>query len=311
MRLLFTHARNFNFRPRWLARVDQCGTGGAYPFRREHPISRILIRIYAPACAWALRWRWAVIARRACAGADHDPVYNQLGSEFMPPLDEGTLLFMPSTLPGISLTEAQRLMQIQNRIIRTFPGSADHPRQGRTRGDIHRSGATVHDGDGGGAEAARRVAQGGHVVHQLGARMERCRCSGGSRRPISTDQLVEEMNEKLKLPGVSNAWTMPVKGRIDMLTTGIRTPVGVKVFGADIHTIERLGTEIERVLPAVQGTRSVFAERTGGGYFVDFDWNRDALARYGLTIDDAQAVVMNAVGGETVTTTVEDANATR
>jgi Cu(I)/Ag(I) efflux system membrane protein CusA/SilA len=122
---------------------------------------------------------------------------------------------------------------------------------------------------------------------------------------ISTDELVDEMNQALQLPGTSNAWTMPVKGRIDMLTTGVRTPVGVKIYGADIRTIERLGAEMERLLPSVQGTRNVFAERTSGGYFVDFDWNRDALARYGLSIDDAQAIVMNAVGGETVTTTVE------
>ena len=113
------------------------------------------------------------------------------------------------------------------------------------------------------------------------------------------------MNKALQLPGVSNAWTMPVKARIDMLTTGIRTPVGVKIFGADVNTIERLGAELERVLPSVQGTRNVFAERTGGGYFVDFDWHREALARYGLSVEDAQALVMNAVGGDNVTTTVE------
>src|SRR5258708_30124179 len=113
------------------------------------------------------------------------------------------------------------------------------------------------------------------------------------------------MNEALKLPGVSNAWTMPVKARIDMLTTGIRTPVGIKIFGSDINEIERLGREMERLLPSIVGTRNVFAERTGGGYFLDFDWNRDALARYGLSIDDAQAIVMNAVGGENVRTTLE------
>jgi Cu(I)/Ag(I) efflux system membrane protein CusA/SilA len=117
--------------------------------------------------------------------------------------------------------------------------------------------------------------------------------------------LVEQMNQALQLPGVSNAWTMPIKARIDMLTTGIRTPVGIKIYGADIREIERLGTEIERLLPQVAGTRSVFAERTGGGYFLDVDWNRDALARYGVSIDDAQAVVMSAVGGENVTTTIE------
>ena len=113
------------------------------------------------------------------------------------------------------------------------------------------------------------------------------------------------MNTALRLPGVSNAWTMPIKARIDMLTTGIRTPVGIKVFGADVTVVEQIGRQIERVLPAVAGTRSVFAERTGGGYFLDFKWNRAQLARYGLSIDTAQGVVMNAIGGDNVTTTVE------
>ncbi|MGC4084486.1 MAG: efflux RND transporter permease subunit [Vicinamibacterales bacterium] len=122
---------------------------------------------------------------------------------------------------------------------------------------------------------------------------------------LSTDALVQQMNEALKLPGTTNAWTMPIKARIDMLTTGVRTPVGVKIYGADIREIERIGTQIETVLQTVAGTRSAFAERTSGGYFVDFAWKRDELARYGLSIDDAQMVVMSAVGGDTVTTTVE------
>src|SRR5581483_6337953 len=122
---------------------------------------------------------------------------------------------------------------------------------------------------------------------------------------LSTEQLVQQLNDALKLPGTTNAWTMPVKARTDMLTTGVRTPVGIKIYGANIHEIERIGTEIESVLPPVFGTRSVFAERTSGGYFVDFDWKRDELARYGLSIDDAQMVVMSAIGGDTVTTTIE------
>jgi Cu(I)/Ag(I) efflux system membrane protein CusA/SilA len=121
---------------------------------------------------------------------------------------------------------------------------------------------------------------------------------------ISTDELVEKMNAALQLPGVSNAWTMPIKGRIDMLTTGVRTPVGIKVYGPDIRMIESIGTRLEALLPAVRGTRSVFAERTGGGYFVDVDWKRDELARYGLSMDEAQTAVTNAIGGENVTTTV-------
>jgi copper/silver efflux system protein len=122
---------------------------------------------------------------------------------------------------------------------------------------------------------------------------------------ISEDDLVDQMNQAAQIPGVSNAWTMPIKNRVDMLTTGIRTPVGVKVFGSDINTIEQIGRQIETLLAHVGGTRSVFAERTSGGYFLDVAWNREQLARYGLTIEDAQAVVMNAIGGENVTTTIE------
>ena len=122
---------------------------------------------------------------------------------------------------------------------------------------------------------------------------------------ISSEQLVEEMNTALAMPGVSNAWTMPIKGRTDMLTTGVRTPVGIKVYGSDLKQIEQIGTEIEGILPKVRGTRSVFAERTGGGYFLDFDWKREEMARYGLSMEDVQAVLMSAVGGENVTTTIE------
>src|SRR5208283_3215561 len=122
---------------------------------------------------------------------------------------------------------------------------------------------------------------------------------------LSTEELVDEMNEALKIPGTSNAWTMPIKNRIDMLTTGVRTPVGIKIFGPDLAGIERIGAAIERALPPVAGTRSVFAERVGSGYFLDFDLKRDRLARYGLSVDDAESVVMSAIGGENVTTAIE------
>ena len=122
---------------------------------------------------------------------------------------------------------------------------------------------------------------------------------------ISQEELVEQLNEALKIPGLSNAWTMPIKARIDMLTTGIRTPVGLKIAGADLKVIEEIGAQVEAILPSVPGTRGVFAERTGGGYFLDFEWNRDELARYGLSVEEAQQLVQSAIGGENVTTTVE------
>ncbi len=305
MRLLFTHMQNFSFKPRWLARTANAVLVGKIHSEESHPISRVLIRLYGPICAWSLRWKWVVIGGAVAAIAITVPVYNRLGSEFMPPLDEGTLLYMPSTFPGISVTEAQRLLQIQDRIIKQFPevdrvlGKAGRAETSTDPAPLSMMETVIvlkpHD-------------QWRHVDTWYSAwapqwTLPVLRRVTSDR--LSTDELVQQLDDALKLPGVTNAWTMPIKARIDMLTTGVRTPVGIKIYGADIKEIERIGTEIESVLPNVAGTRSAFAERTSGGYFVDFDWNRDQLARYGLSIDDAQMVVMSAVGGDTVTTTVE------
>ena len=305
MRLIFTHMRNFEFRPRWLARATNAILVGKIHSEENHPISRILIRLYEPVCAWSLRWRWVVLTGAIALVAVTVPIYQKLGSEFMPPLDEGTLLFMPSTLPGISIDEAQRLMQIQDRIIRSFP---------EVESVMGKSGRAETSTDPAPLSMMETV-----IVlkpHDRWRKRDTWYSSWAPewlQRPlrritpdrISTDQLVDEMNEALRLPGATNAWTMPVKARIDMLTTGVRTPVGVKIYGSNLTEIERIGTEIEHLLAAVPGTRSAFAERTGGGYFLDFDWNRQEMSRYGLSIDDVQAVVMNAIGGDNVTTTVE------
>jgi Cu(I)/Ag(I) efflux system membrane protein CusA/SilA len=305
LRLMFTHARNFSFRPNWVARVANTILVGKVRSEERHPISKLLIRLYEPVCAWSLRWKWVVIFGAVAAVVVTLPVFNSLGSEFMPPLDEGSLLFMPSTLPGISITEAQRLLQVQDRILKQFPevetifGKAGRAETSTDPAPLSmmETVITLKPKDqwrkvdtwysSWAPEWARRVFR--HVTPDH----------------ISTEDLVEEMNEAVRLPGASNSWTMPIKARIDMLTTGIRTPVGIKVQGADFRRIEAVGAEIERLLPVVPGTRSVFAERTGGGYFLDFEWNRQQLARYGLSIEDAQAVVMNAIGGDNVTTTVE------
>jgi copper/silver efflux system protein len=305
LRLMFTHATNFNFRPRWLARAANAVLVGKIHSEETHPVSRILIRLYDPVCRFSLRWKWAVIGLAIAAVAATVPVYKKLGSEFMPPLDEGALLYMPSTLPGISVTEARRLMQAQDRILKQFVEVE------RVMGKAGRAETSTDPAPFSMMETIillkpkeqwRKV----DTWYSSWA-PERLRPALRHITPdhISTDQLVNEMNEALTFPGVSNAWTMPIKNRIDMLTTGIRTPVGVKIYGADIKEVERIGTQIEALLKPVYGTRSVFAERTGGGYFLDFDWKRDSLARYGLSIDDAQMVVMSAIGGDTVTTTVE------
>ena len=210
------------------------------------------------------------------------PVYSHLGSEFMPPLEEGSILYMPSTMPGISIGEAQKVLQVTDRIIKGFP-------------EVDRV-----LGKAGRAETSTDPAPVSMLETVITLKPK------SQWRPhLTQEELISQMNEALNLPGLANAWTMPIKGRIEMLSTGLRTPIGIKISGADVHTIEQIGAQIESLLPSVKGTRSVFAERTGSGYFLDFDWNREELARYGLSIAEAQDVIQNAIGGENVTTTVE------
>ena len=302
--LLLGHTRKLQFRPRWLCGAVRSVLVGTIHSEEKHPVSRILIRLYEPVCAACLRWKWMVIAASIAAVAFTVPVYRKLGSEFMPPLDEGTLMYMPSTLPGISVTEAQKLLQLQDRIIRQFP---------EVESVLGKSGRADTSTDPAPFSMMETVivlkpqAEWPKVARWYSSRPEWVQRIARRFLPehLSTDELVNRMNEALQLPGVSNAWTMPIKARLDMLTTGVRTPIGIKIYGADLNVIQRLGTEIEGLIPQVPGTRSAFAERTGGGYFLDFTWNRDQIARYGLSMDDVQSVVMTAVGGETVTTTVE------
>jgi len=304
LRLLFFRKDNFRLRPRWLAAIVNGVLVGKIHSEEKHPISRLLMRLYAPVVAWSLRWRWLVIGGAVALVAVTVPVYQRLGSEFMPPLDEGALLFMPTTLPGISIGEAQRLMQVQDRILMRFPEVQ------RVLGKAGRAETSTDPAPLSMLETVvllrpksewRKMA----VWYDQWPRWLRPLCAHITPDRISTDQLVNEMNEALRIPGVTNAWTMPIKNRIDMLTTGVRTPVGIKVFGADLHEIERIGARLERTLAGVRGTRSVLAERVSGGYFLDFDLKRDRLARYGLSVDDAQTVIMNAIGGDSVSTAIE------
>jgi Cu(I)/Ag(I) efflux system membrane protein CusA/SilA len=206
----------------------------------------------------------------------------QLGTEFMPNLNEGTLLYMPTTLPGISVTKAGELMQIQDRIIRSFPEVASvYGKAGRA--------ATATD------PAPSEMFE---TVINLKPKQE-------WRPGVTVDSLIAEMDKALQFPGVSNAWTMPIKARIDMLSTGIRTPIGVKVIGTDLVEIDKLARQIEQVLKAVPGTSSAYAERGIGGYYLEVTPDRAALARYGIMVQDVQDVIAIALGGQTVTTTVE------
>jgi len=305
LRLAFTHIQNFRFRPDWLCRATNTVLVGKIRSEKHHPISRLLIRIYEPAVAWSLRRKGIVIGVAVILILVTIPVFQKLGSEFMPPLYEGALFYMPTTMPGISVTEAQRLLQATDKIIKSFP-EVDQV--------LGKAGRAETSTDPAPFSMLETL-----ITLKPKSQWRRVDTWYSDWAPewikpvfrlfspdtFSTAELVAQMNDALTLPGLSNAWTMPIKGRIDMLTTGIRTPVGLKITGANLVQIEQIGGQVEAVLRELKGTRSVFAERTGGGYFLDIEWNRDELARYGLSIDQAQQAVQNAIGGETVATTVQ------
>ncbi len=282
VRMMFTRMDYVHFRPAWLSSIVNTLTVGKYYPEEKHPVSRRLFKIYEPACRFVLKHRKKTLAAAVLLVLSTIPIYLKLGSEFMPPLFEGDLLYMPTTLPGISVTEAQKLMQTQDKILKSFP-------------EVERV-----FGKAGRAETATDPAPFSMMETTVLLKPR-----DQWRKGLTKDRLIEEMDAALKFPGVTNAWTMPIKNRLDMLSTGIRTPVGVKVLGSDLATIERVGLQLEQALRDVHGTRSVFAERVAGGYFLDFDIRRDQLARYGMSIKDVQMVIMSAIGGEPVTTTIE------
>ncbi|MGQ0525542.1 MAG: efflux RND transporter permease subunit, partial [Betaproteobacteria bacterium] len=248
----------------------------------RNPVSRFLIWLYRPVISWVTRWKkLTILAAIVVTGISVVPAM-RLGTEFMPTLNEGTLLYMPTSLPGMSVTKAAELMQIQDRIIKTFPE------------------VESVFGKAGRANSATDPAPVEMFETVINLKPER------EWRPgMTVDQLIAEMDKALQIPGVSNAWTMPIRARIDMLSTGIRTPIGIKVFGKDLAEMERLAKQIETVVKNVPGTSSAYAERIIGGYFLNIEPDRMALARYGITVGDLQDVVMTALGGEMVTTTVE------
>ena len=305
LRLLFIRMKNFSFRPRWLSRIANTLFVGTVHSEEKHPISRFLIRIYNPVALWSLRRKWAVIAGALALMIITVPVYFKLGSEFMPPLEEGSILYMPTTMPGISVTEAQKVLQVTDRMIKQFP---------EVKTVLGKAGRAETSTDPAPLSMLETV-----IILKPKSEWRKAETWYSSWAPdwaktlfrhITPDhmpqqELIRQMNDALKIPGLANSWTMPIKGRFDMLSTGLRTPVGLKITGDDLDTIEEIGARIESLLPAVKGTRSVFAERTASGYFLDVDWNRKELARYGLSMKDAQAAVENAIGGENVTTTVE------
>ena len=248
----------------------------------RNPVNRFLIWAYRPIIRWVMRHRALTLLLAAVSMAVTVFPARELGSEFMPTLDEGSIFYMPASLPGMSVTEASRLLATTNRIIKTFP-------------EVE----SVY-GKAGRAESATDPAP-----LEMFETVINLKPKSDWRAGIDVDKLIAEMDAALKFPGVANSWTMPIKARIDMLSTGIRTPVGVKVFGADLKVIEDLARQIEQAVREVPGTSSAYAERVMGGFYLDIAPRRDQLARYGVTVGDFQRVIATALGGETVTTAVE------
>jgi Cu(I)/Ag(I) efflux system membrane protein CusA/SilA len=248
----------------------------------KNPVNRLLIALYRPVIAAVMRWKKLTIALAAIALAVTVLPAAQLGSEFMPTLNEGTLFYMPTGLPGMSVTKAAELLQTQDKIIKSFPEVA----------------SVI--GKAGRAQTATDPAPLEMFETVINLKPE------SQWRPgMNTDKLIAELDHALQFPGIANSWTMPIKARIDMLSTGIRTPVGIKVFGKDLAEMERLAKQIEAVVKQVPGTSSAYAERITGGYYLDIEPDRPALARYGVNAGELMEVVATAIGGEMVTTTVE------
>lgn len=306
LRMLFARIEPFSFRPRPLAWLATQAFVGTYHSEQSHPINKLLHRLYEKPCRFAIQHAKATIAMSLALVVSTIPVYLSLGSEFMPPLREGSILYMPSAVqPGMSVAEAQKALQLQDKILVTFPEVE------RVFGKAGRAGTSTDS-------APFSMMETTVLLKPELAWREKPRWYSSWlpetlkplvrpfwRDRITEAELIAEMDAALQIPGISNAWTMPIKGRLDMLSTGIRTPVGIKVSGADLTTIQRVALQVEAAVQQTPGMRSVYAERVAGGFFLDFVLDRDQLARYELTVDDANMMVMTAVGGDNQTTTIE------
>ena len=276
----------------------------------KNPINRFLIRVYRPCIRFVLKFRKTTLAIGAVVLAVTIIPVRNIGSEFMPPLNEGNLLYMPTTDPGISITKARELLQQTDKIIRTFPEVE------RVFGKIGRAETATDPAPLSMIETTITLKQqddwprrkivsrwySGWKPHWLATPF---RWVWPEHRAVTMDELVAELNATIQFPGLTNAWTMPIKTRIDMLSTGIKTPVGIKLMGADLDTLNTLGARVQVIVQKLPGTLSAFADKVTGGNFLDFEINRDEVARYGLTVGDVQDIIQSAVGGMNVSFTVE------
>ena len=278
----------------------------------KHPVSRFIIRLYEPFVYLALRKPKSTVAIGALAVLSAIPIAGKLGHEFMPPLNEGDILYMPITFPNISIEEAKRQLQIQDRLLRQFPEVES------VFGKIGRAETATDPAPLSMVETTVRLKPADQWRQKYHHRWYSDWAPEWLKRPLrplwpeykrmTWDELTTEMNQQMQLPGWTNAWTLPIKTRIDMLSTGVRTPIGIKVFGTDLHEIEQVGTKLEHLIAPIAGTRSVLYERNLGGLYIDIVPRPDALARYGLRVGDIQEVIESAIGGTPIGTTVEGRN---
>jgi Cu(I)/Ag(I) efflux system membrane protein CusA/SilA len=309
MRLLFMRTKKFDFKPRALAKLADVFLVGKIHSEENHPISRPLMRVYTPILRFVLRFKWLVIAGAVVVMLATIPIFLKLGSEFMPPLNEGTILYMPITLPGVSVTEATKYLQIQDKEIRQFPevksvfgkiGKAETATDPAPMSMVETTVVLKPENQ------WRKIFHDRWYSKWMPQFMKPpFRWIWPETEPITWEELIGEMDRKVQIPSYANAWLFPIRTRIDMITTGIRTPVGLKIMGPKLDVIQQLGLETEKALQSVPGTRSAFFERVTGGYYVDFTINREEAARYGLMVNDVNEIIESAIGGENISTTIE------
>lgn len=282
VRLLFTRLDPFSFRPRWLCKLSNAIFVGTIHTEERHLVSRLLMRLYRPVVRGVLRAPGLVIAVAIALVLLTIPIFQRLGSEFMPPLNEGTILHMPTAIPGISATEASRLLRLETTALKQFPEVAT------AFGKIGRA-ATATD------PAPLNMVE---TIVTLKPEED-------WRPGVTWDALLTEMDQTVRLPGMPNIWWMPIQTRTEMLTTGVRSMLGVKILGPDLQAIEQLGQRIEATLAPLRGTRSAYYDRLTGGHYLDFHIKREEAARYGLAVSDVEDIIETAIGGKTITQTVE------
>lgn len=305
MRMLFARSDRFNTKRPWLNKIGDTLLVGTYYPEQKHPISKRLFRIYEPIIDWVLRHQRATLVAALIGMASIVPGFMLLGSEFMPTLHEGSLLYMPTALPGISVSEAQRVLTVQDRILKSFPevdtvfGKAGRAETSTDTAPLSMVETTV---------VLKPKSEWRKEKRWYSFLPEFAKPPFQRIWPetISEEKLVDEMNEQLSFVGMPNIWTMPIKNRIDMLSTGIRSPIGIKIFGPDLKTIQTIGEDIERKIKTLPGTRTVVAERIASGYFLDVDFDREKLKSYGLSLKDAQDQAMTSIGGENVSQILVD-----